>query len=169
MPDALNAINLRNTPQSQPADPRQVQNSAGGYAFTVAPVERLRRFLVLGIDGGTYYATERQLTKANAEVVLAWARDRTSELVDEVVSISTSGRPRGTTRLCSRWRLPQRWATPKAVRLLWQPCRRSPGRVLTCFYSPGTSSSSVAGGVVFVVPWPIGTCPSPLMRSRTRR
>jgi len=92
VPDALSAINLRNTPQSQPADPCQVQNSAGGYTFTVAPLERLRRFLVLGIDGGTYYASERELTKANAEVVLAWARDRSGELVDEVVSISTSGR-----------------------------------------------------------------------------
>jgi len=68
VPDALNAINLRDTPQSQPADPRQLQNSAGGYTFTVAPLERLRRFLVLGIDGGTYYAAERDLTKANAEV-----------------------------------------------------------------------------------------------------
>jgi 60 kDa SS-A/Ro ribonucleoprotein len=100
VPDALNAINLRNTPQSQPADPRQVQNSAGGYTFTVAPLERLRRFLVLGIDGGTYYASERELTKANAEIVLAWARDRSSELVDEVVSISTSGRaPRNNAAL----------------------------------------------------------------------
>jgi len=100
MPDALSAINLRNVPQSQPADPRQVRNSAGGYTFTVAPLERLRRFLVLGIDGGTYYASERELTKANAEVVLAWARDRSGELVDEVVSISTSGRaPRNNAAL----------------------------------------------------------------------
>jgi 60 kDa SS-A/Ro ribonucleoprotein len=102
VPDALNAVNLRSTPQSQPADPRQVNNSAGGYAFTVAPLERLRRFLVLGVDGGTYYATERALTRENAEVVLTWARDRTSELVDEVVSISASGRaPRNNAALFS--------------------------------------------------------------------
>jgi 60 kDa SS-A/Ro ribonucleoprotein len=102
VPDALSAINLRNTLQSQPADPRQVQNSAGGYTFTVAPLERLRRFLVLGVDGGTYYAAERELTKANAEVVLEWARDRSGELVDEVVSISTSGRaPRNNAALFS--------------------------------------------------------------------
>jgi len=74
MPDALNSINLRTTPQSQPADVRQVPNSAGGYTFTVAPLERLRRFLVLGTEGGTYYASEREITKANADVVLAWAR-----------------------------------------------------------------------------------------------
>lgn len=100
MPDALSAINLRTTPQSQPADPRQAPNSAGGYAFTVAPAERLRRFLVLGTDGGTYYATERQLTAANAEVVLDWARHRPGELVDEVVSVSVSGRaPRNNPAL----------------------------------------------------------------------
>jgi 60 kDa SS-A/Ro ribonucleoprotein len=102
MTDALNAVNLRNTPQSEPADQRQVRNSAGGHTFTVAPLERLRRFLVLGVDGGTYYATERELTKANAEVVLAWARDRSSELVDEVVSVSMSGRaPRNNAALFS--------------------------------------------------------------------
>src|SRR5215475_10916526 len=102
MPDALSAINLRKTLQSQPTDPRQVQNSAGGYTFTVAPLERLRRFLVLGTEGGTYYATEREITKANAEVVLAWARERSAELVDEVVSISTSGRaPRNNAALFS--------------------------------------------------------------------
>jgi 60 kDa SS-A/Ro ribonucleoprotein len=100
MADALKAINLRNTAQSQSADPRQVPNSAGGYTFAVAPLERLRRFLVLGTDGGTYYATERELTKANAEVVLLWARERSSELVDEVVSISTAGRaPRNNPAL----------------------------------------------------------------------
>lgn len=100
MPDALNSINLRTTPQSQPADGRQVPNSAGGYTFTVAPLERLRRFLVLGTEGGTYYASEREITKANADVVLAWARERSTELVDEVVSISTAGRaPRNNPAL----------------------------------------------------------------------
>ena len=100
MPDALNSINLRTTPQSQPADGRQVPNSTGGYTFTVAPLERLRRFLVLGTEGGTYYGSEREITKGNADVVLAWARERSSELVDELVSISTAGRaPRNNPAL----------------------------------------------------------------------
>jgi len=169
VPDALNAINPRDTPQSQPADPRQVQNSAGGYTFTVAPLERLRRFLVLGIDGGSYYASERVLTRANAEVVLAWARDRSGELVDEVVSISTSGRaPRNNAALfalAAAAALGDAAGRKAALRL----CRGSPGPVLTCSCSLGTSNSSGAGGVVFGAPWPIGTCRSLLMRSRTRR
>jgi 60 kDa SS-A/Ro ribonucleoprotein len=92
MPDALAAINLRTTPQTEPADERQVRNNAGGHTFTVEPIDRLRRFLVLGTDGGTYYTTERQLTKDNAAVVLDWAKNRTGELVDELVTISTAGR-----------------------------------------------------------------------------
>ena len=100
MPNPLQAIGLRRTRQSEPTDPRQVTNDAGGHTFTVAPVERLRRFLVLGTDGGTYYTSEQDLTKDNAGVVLDWARDRTLELVDEAVSISTTGRaPRNNTAL----------------------------------------------------------------------
>src|SRR5882762_2172044 len=100
MPDPLRAIGLRRTKQSDAADPRQMPNNAGGHTFTVASVERLRRFLVLGTDGGTYYTSERALTKDNADVVLDWARHRTAELVDEVVSISTAGRaPRNNTAL----------------------------------------------------------------------
>ncbi|MBF6328070.1 TROVE domain-containing protein [Nocardia transvalensis] len=90
--DALAGINLRATAQSAQADPRQVRNTAGGFTFEVTPQQRLRRFLVLGTDGGTYYVGARDLTKDNAQVVLDFARNHTAELVDEVVAISTAGR-----------------------------------------------------------------------------
>ncbi len=100
MPDALNTINLRTTPQSAVADPRQVPNHAGGFTFTVSPATRLRRFLVLGTDGGTYYSAERTLTRDNAGVVIDWATNRGAELVDEVVAVSTGGRaPRNNPAL----------------------------------------------------------------------
>ena len=35
----------------------QVPNSAGGFAWAVDDWTRLRRFLVLGSEGGSYYAT----------------------------------------------------------------------------------------------------------------
>lgn len=89
MPDALNLINLRTPP---PAPAEAVVNNAGGDTFTVTPRMRLRRFLVLGTDGGTYYTGERALTGQNATVVLEWASGRATELVAEVVSISTAGR-----------------------------------------------------------------------------
>lgn len=90
--DALSNINLRATEQSQPADPRQVRNNAGGFGFAVTPETRLRRFLVLGVDGGTYYVGAKDLAADNAQVVLDFARHHTCELVRAIVEISTAGR-----------------------------------------------------------------------------
>ncbi|MFC8043219.1 TROVE domain-containing protein [Nocardia sp. NPDC057353] len=90
--DVLSKINRRKTTQRERARPDQVPNSAGGFVFPVTPEVRLRRFLTLGTDGGTYYVNARDLTADNAEVVLTFARERTADLVDEVVAISTSGR-----------------------------------------------------------------------------
>lgn len=92
MTDPLTSISTRVTAQSQPADARQDRNAAGGYAFTVNDDARLRRFLVLGTDGGTYYSGTQELTQDNAEVVLRFARERTADLVGECVALSVSGR-----------------------------------------------------------------------------
>lgn len=90
--DVLAGINLRSTPQTERADSRQVANSAGGFTFAVTPEVRLRRFLTLGVDSGTYYVGAKDLAKENAGVVLDFARNRTADLVREVVEISTAGR-----------------------------------------------------------------------------
>jgi 60 kDa SS-A/Ro ribonucleoprotein len=90
--DPLAAISTHRTPQTQPADPRQRRNAAGGFAFQVSDEVRIRRFLTLGTDGGTYYAATKDLTRENAGVVLAAARDRASWLTGEIVAISTAGR-----------------------------------------------------------------------------
>ncbi len=42
-------------PQNERLDNRQVENNAGGYVYQIHPLDRLRRFLILGADGGTYY------------------------------------------------------------------------------------------------------------------
>jgi 60 kDa SS-A/Ro ribonucleoprotein len=100
MPDPLAAISTRATPQSERADARQVPNSAGGFTFTVERTARLRRFLALGTDGGTYYASERDITRQNAAIVLQWARESAAELVTEAVTISQAGRaPRNNPAL----------------------------------------------------------------------
>ena len=49
-------IKLGSTPQTQPASPKQARNAAGGFAFVVSPWTQLERFLILGAEGGTYYA-----------------------------------------------------------------------------------------------------------------
>ncbi len=90
--DALAGINLRSTPQTERADSRQVANNAGGFTFEVTPEVRLRRFLTLGVEGGTYYVGAKDLAKENAGVVLDFAKNRTADLVNEIVTISTVGR-----------------------------------------------------------------------------
>ena len=47
----------------------QVPNSAGGFAWAVDDWTRLRRFLVLGSEGGSYYADQWTLTRQNAQAV----------------------------------------------------------------------------------------------------
>lgn len=89
--DTLTTYNKRRTPQGKPASNRQVRNNAGGYTFQVDPVEQVRRFLVLGTDSGTYYATPQSLTRDNAEAVVSLAETNPRVLVDTIVDVSTRG------------------------------------------------------------------------------
>lgn len=91
MADALATYTTRRTPQTRPANPRQSRNRAGGYTFTVAPQTALRRFLILGVDSGTYYARPPELAAQNAELLLQYATDDHRGLVDTIVEVSTSG------------------------------------------------------------------------------
>ncbi|MGW5453190.1 TROVE domain-containing protein [Nocardia sp. NPDC003979] len=88
----LSRFNRRSTPQSAPADNRQVVNNAGGYVFDITPQARVRRFLTLGTESGTYYVNPTALTADNAEFLVEYAAEHTADLVREIVEISTSGR-----------------------------------------------------------------------------
>lgn len=78
--------------QREKADDRQVMNSAGGYTFVVDDWSRLHRFLVLGAEGGTYYASEKKLARENAACVERLIQLDGPRLVREVAEISESGR-----------------------------------------------------------------------------
>lgn len=81
------------TPQSQPIPgTAQVRNSAGGYAFALDPWARLDRFLILGSESGTYYASPRALTAENAQHLLALVREDGERVVRRIVAISVAGR-----------------------------------------------------------------------------
>lgn len=80
------------TPQSQPMRGDQTRNEAGGYGWDVDPWTRLRRFLILGSEGGAYYVNERKLTFENVKNVQDLARTDGVRLVEEVVAISKAGR-----------------------------------------------------------------------------
>ncbi|MBV8565605.1 MAG: TROVE domain-containing protein [Methylobacteriaceae bacterium] len=72
--------------------PGMVANSAGGAAYPVDDWKRLERFLVLGSEGGSYYAAERALTRENAVSVEACLAADAARAVDMIVAISASGR-----------------------------------------------------------------------------
>jgi 60 kDa SS-A/Ro ribonucleoprotein len=70
----------------------QVANSAGGFTWALDEWARLDRFLILGTDGGTFYAGERELTEDNANAVLTCLAADGPRTIDRIVAISDSGR-----------------------------------------------------------------------------
>lgn len=88
-----NIHNTKKTPQSQPIPgSKQVKNSAGGYSFAVDDWTRLERFLVLGSEGGSYYAQERTLTRENADSVVRCLQADGIRVVEKIAEISDAGR-----------------------------------------------------------------------------
>lgn len=79
------------TPQTEQADPRQVENSAGGFSFKVGDADRLRRFLVLGTDGGSFYANQKNLTKENAKFVIDLIGRDEALVRETTVAVSDAG------------------------------------------------------------------------------
>ena len=69
MKNLLQAINRKNRKQTERLDHRQVANNAGGFVYALPDEARLTRFLVLGTDGGTFYAGERQHTAQATDFV----------------------------------------------------------------------------------------------------
>lgn len=87
-------ISPHKTPQTQklPGRPEMVKNRAGGYVFKLGDWQRLDRFLILGSEGGTYYAGEREMTIENANCVLRCIKEDGLRVVRTIVDISKSGR-----------------------------------------------------------------------------
>ena len=87
----LNRTISASTPQSEPLA-RMVPNSADGHAYPVDDFTRLRRFLVLGSEGGSYYASERKLTLENAQAVRRCIEAEGARTVGEIVAVSEERR-----------------------------------------------------------------------------
>lgn len=94
MTDYLRQIlNRAETPQSQPIPgSTQVLNSAGGYAWAVDDWTRLDRFLILGSEGGSYYASEPALTLENVEAVKRCVQADGLRAVAHIIEVSDAGR-----------------------------------------------------------------------------
>lgn len=94
MSSLKNYLNDENRPKTQKekADPSQVKNNAGGYTFQVDDRTRLMRFLVLGTDGGTYYTSEKDLTKQNVQWLVELIKRDELNVPQLIAEVSASGR-----------------------------------------------------------------------------
>ncbi|KAJ3299170.1 60 kDa SS-A/Ro ribonucleoprotein, partial [Blyttiomyces sp. JEL0837] len=84
------------TPQSNPIPGKEsimTPNISGGHTFTVTPKTHLLRFLILGSESGSYYATEQQLTMNNVVNIIKMIQsDEGITVVKTVVEVSEAGR-----------------------------------------------------------------------------
>ena len=88
----VNYVSRRRAPQSQPASPKQARNSAGGYSFVIDDAARLERFLILGSEGGTYYASERTLTVSNVACLERCLDADGPGTIERIAALSEAGR-----------------------------------------------------------------------------
>jgi 60 kDa SS-A/Ro ribonucleoprotein len=72
--------------------PGTVPNSAGGYSFEANIWTRLDRFLIIGTEADTYYATARELSRENAHATLQCISEDGPRVVARIVEVSDSGR-----------------------------------------------------------------------------
>ncbi len=80
------------TPQTVRANKREVKNSAGGFVFKTGKLEQFKRFLILGTEGGTYYATPQDITKTNVTNMRKVFKEYGTEAVDLIVDVSVNNR-----------------------------------------------------------------------------
>jgi len=88
-------LGFQKTPQSRPIPGREkemVRNDAGGYVFPVDEETKLRRFLILGTDGGTYYCSEREHTIRNFLWILEFLRKDARTVLQITAELSEQGR-----------------------------------------------------------------------------
>jgi 60 kDa SS-A/Ro ribonucleoprotein len=70
----------------------QVANWGGGFAWEVDDFTKLNRFLILGVEGGTFYASEKKLVKYNGDAVMRCVKSDGLRAVREIVAVSEAGR-----------------------------------------------------------------------------
>ena len=68
------------------------KNNAGGNTFTLDKWKRLERFLILGVDGGTFYVTPQKHAFDNAECVRDCVAEDPTRAVNMAVDVSVNGR-----------------------------------------------------------------------------
>lgn len=91
---SLYAPRRTGTKQTEKLSEKQVKNWAGGYVFKIDPVDQVKRFLILGSDAPTYYASAKEMTLDNAKCIIALVGNDEKGLVvvNLIKEVSLSGR-----------------------------------------------------------------------------
>lgn len=82
----------RKTHVSEKLSENQVLNNTGGYVYKLDKWAHLDRFLILGAEGGTYYANERNHVIQNYDNLLECVSENGVKVVNRIVEISQEGR-----------------------------------------------------------------------------
>ena len=164
----LNRVIESPAPQSEPL-PGMVPNSAGRQAYPVDDFTRLRRFLVLGSEGGSYYASERRLTLENAQAVRRCIGADGPRAVGEIVAVSQERRaPRAGPALFAL-ALAASHGDDETRALAFEALPRWPAPAATCTSSRDTPTPCAAGAGACAGPSRTGTPPGPWPTPSTRR
>lgn len=83
---------ISNPPQTEPVvGHNMAQNNAGGYTFVVDKWTQLRRFLILGTESGSYYATPQAMTIKATDNLLNCISEDGIRVVNTCIEISDGG------------------------------------------------------------------------------
>lgn len=87
-----NLMNPSTAPVTQKVDPKQIENSAGGWVFAPDKWAKLDRFLILGSDSSSFYASARELTFQNMDNLNQCLQEDGPRTVRRIVEIRSQGR-----------------------------------------------------------------------------
>lgn len=85
----------RRTPQTKAIPGREaemVKNNAGGVVFILDDWSKLQRFLILGTEGGSFYASEAKMTVDNAKTIMKLIAADGPRVVAAIQAVSVNGR-----------------------------------------------------------------------------
>ena len=82
----------RPVPQREQLRADQTANSEGAFVWEIDRWTHLRRFLILGSEGGSFYAGERDLTRENTAALDECIAEDGVRTVAEILAVSAAGR-----------------------------------------------------------------------------
>lgn len=77
--------------QTEKARKDQVKNDAGGYVFESDTFQKIRSFLIIGTEGGTYYVDQKKATLRSFDALTTGLTENPSKVIDLILEVSLEG------------------------------------------------------------------------------